>query len=291
MRKIQIVTDSACDIPKELEERYHIRILSFPIIVGEESYLERRDFTPDEFYQILESTPRIPSTAQYTAMQFEALYEELYAADYTDIIYISINAKGSSTNGNAHLAKNAFYEAHPDAKEKMGIHIVDSKTYSLGYGYPVIEAAKKAEKGAKPQEILTYLEDWFHCCRVVFAPYSLEFVKKSGRVSCAAAFVGELMGLKPIIEFVDGEAVTIGKVRGDKAVVPALLKKMQAEMIPHTPYIILEGSEPSYPDAMEAETEKAFGAPPAMRVKIGAAISLNAGHKILGVVFKGRPRD
>ena len=58
MRKIQIVTDSACDIPKELEERYHIRILSFPIIVGEESYLERRDFTPDEFEKIVRQYTR-----------------------------------------------------------------------------------------------------------------------------------------------------------------------------------------------------------------------------------------
>ncbi|MGI5893930.1 MAG: DegV family protein [Candidatus Merdivicinus sp.] len=290
MRKIQIVTDSACDIPKEYEEKYGIRILSFPITVGEESFLERRDFEPDDFYRILESSPKIPSTAQYTAHQFGELYEELYGMGITDVIYVTINAKSSSTNGNAHMAKKQFFEEHPEAIGEMEIYIVDSQTYSMGYGLPVIAAAKKAQKGAPVSEILAYLEDWFNCCRVVFAPYSLEFVKKSGRVSCAAAFVGELMGLKPIIEFENGEAATIGKVRGDKAVVPALLKKMQQEMIPHTPYIILEGSEPSYADAMEAETAKLFGTPCTMRVKIGAAISINAGHKILGIVYKGKPR-
>ena len=289
MRKIQIVTDSACDIPKELEEKYGIRILPFAIIVGDESFTERKDFTQDEFYQILTTSPKTPSTAQYTAHQFGELYSELFSQGVTDVIYVSINAKGSSTNANAHLAKQQFFEEHPEAVGEMEIYIVDSQTYSMGYGFPVIEAARKARKGASPSEILAYLEDWFNCCRVIFAPYSLEFVRKSGRVSCAAAFVGELMGFKPIIAFENGESVTINKVRGEKAVIPALLKKMQAEMIPHTPYIILEGSDPSVSDAMIAETEKLFG-PPAGRVKIGAAISINAGHRILGVVYKGKPR-
>ena len=224
MRKIKIVTDSACDIPKELEERYGIRILPFSIAVGDESYTERKDFTNEEFYQILATSPRLPTTSQYTPMQFLDVYEEIWKEGYTDLIYVSINSKGSATHGNSLMAKKEFFEAHPEAEEHFGIHVVDSRSYTIAYGYPVVEAAKKAEKGASPEEIVAYLEDWFSCCRIYFAPYSLEFVKKSGRVSCAAAFVGELMGLKPIISFVDGESKTVAKVRGDKAVIPAILK-------------------------------------------------------------------
>ena len=290
MRKIQIVTDSACDIPKELEERHHIRILPFSILAGEESFVERQDFTNEEFYRLLETSPKIPSTAQYTAMQFLELYEESFGAGYTDLIYTSINAKGSSTNSNAHMARDQFFEAHPEAKGEFEIYIVDSQTYSMGYGYPVIEAAKKAEKGAQPGEIVAYLEDWFNCCRVIFAPYTLEYVKKSGRVSCAAAFVGELMGLKPLISFEDGEAVIFGKVRGEKAVVPALVKKTRQEIIPHTPYVILYGSAPEYGEQLAAELEKELGYPCEMKAPIGAAISINAGPKVAAVVFRGRPR-
>lgn len=290
MRKIQIVTDSACDIPKDLEERYHIRILPFSIAVGDQSFVERQDFTPEEFYQILETSPKTPSTAQYTTIQFLELYEELFGAGYTNVIYVSINAKGSSTNGNAHMAKQQFFEEHPEAEGDFEIDIVDSQTYSMGYGYPVIEAAKKAEKGMQPGEIVAYLEDWFNCCRVIFAPYTLEYVKKSGRVSCAAAFVGELMGLKPLIAFEDGDAVTFGKVRGEKAIIPALMKKIKSEMIPKTPYILLYGTSKEVADQMGAEMEKEFGYPCEMKVPIGAAISINAGPKVLGVVFRGKPR-
>ena len=290
MRKIKIVTDSACDIPKELEEKHQIRILPFSITVGDQSYVERRDFTPEESYGILEASPRRPSSAEYAAMQLTEVYEELIGEGYTNVIYVSINAKGSSTNSNAHLAKKQFFEAHPEAEGEFAIDIVDSQTYSMGYGYPVIEAAKKAEKGMLPAEIVAYLEDWFNCCRVIFAPYTLEYVKKSGRVSCAAAFVGELMGLKPLISFEDGESVTFGKVRGEKAVIPALIKKVKAEMIPQTPYVVLYGSAPEYGDQLAGDLEKELGYPCEIKAPIGAAISINAGPQVAAVIFRGRPR-
>ncbi len=286
MKKIKIVTDSACDIPKELEERYGIRILPFAIIVGDQSYTERKDFTNEEFYQILATSPRLPSTAQYTAMQFLEAYEEIWREGYTDLIYTSINSKGSSTYSNSLMARDEFFETHPEAKDGFSIHIVDSKSYTIGYGYPVVEAAKKAEKGASPAEIVAYLEDWFANCRIYFAPYTLEFVKRSGRVSCAAAFVGELMGLKPIITFEDGESKTVAKVRGDKAVIPAIIKIAQERMIPHTPYCIIGGSVQEYIDTMDAETRKAFGYASSMTTTAGAAISINAGHRIIGIIIK-----
>ena len=286
MRKIKIVTDSACDIPKELEERYGIRILPFAIIVGDQSYTERKDFTNGEFYQILATSPKLPSTAQYTAMQFLEAYEEIWQEGYTDLIYTSINSKGSSTYSNSLMAREEFFETHPEAKEGFSIHIVDSKSYTIGYGYPVVEAAKKAEKGASPAEIVAYLEDWFANCRIYFAPYTLEFVKRSGRVGCAAAFVGELMGLKPIITFEDGESKTVAKVRGDKAVIPALLKIAQERMIPHTPYCIIGGSVQEYIDTMDAEARKAFGYASSMTTTAGAAISINAGYRIIGIIIK-----
>ena len=130
------------------------------------------------------------------------------------------------------------------------------------------------------------MEDWFSCCRIYFAPYSLEFVKKSGRVSCAAAFVGELMGLKPIISFVDGESKTVAKVRGDKAVIPAILKLAKERMIPHTPYCIIGGSVQEYIDEMDAESRKLFGYGSSMTATAGAAISINAGHRIIGIIIK-----
>ncbi|MDF2567048.1 MAG: hypothetical protein K0R90_504, partial [Oscillospiraceae bacterium] len=106
----------------------------------------------------------------------------------------------------------------------------------------------------------------------------------------AAAFVGELIGLRPIISFIDGETKIVEKVRGDKNIVPSLLKLAQKSMIPHTPYCVLYGSIDDYGQELAMEMEKKVGYKPVMNCNIGAAISINAGHKIVAVVVKGSKR-
>ena len=88
----------------------------------------------------------------------------------------------------------------------------------MGYGWAVVQGAKMAIGGAAPQEVVDYIQDWVDHVRVVFAPLDLRFAKKSGRVSAAAAFVGEALGLKPIMTFTDGESKILAKVRGERAV-------------------------------------------------------------------------
>ena len=291
MERIKLMTDSACDIPKEAEERYGIRILSFPVTVDDKGYMERVDFTNEEFYDLLLRSPKLPVTSQITAFRFEEEFSAIYeTGEYTDLIYVSINGGGSGTYNNAVMARENFYEEHPEAKENFCIHLVDSHTYSLAYGYAVMEAARKAEKGIGVREILAYLEDWFASVEIYFAPYTLEFVKKSGRVPAAAAFVGELMGLRPIISIIDGETKVLEKVRGDRAILPALLKKAKEHYIPHTPYLTLTGLLPEERDKLGSMLKKDFGYEAAGAYQIGAAISVNAGPKAVGVIVKGERR-
>ena len=96
----------------------------------------------------------------------------------------------------------------------MNIHIIDSKTYSMAYGMPVIRAAQMVKEGATVEEILSEINDWLENVGVLFVPLNLKFVKKSGRVSAAAAFVGDALGLKPIITFEDGDSKVLNKIRG-----------------------------------------------------------------------------
>lgn len=289
MSKIKLVTDSACDIPKEKEQQLGIRILNFPLTVDGEGYREREDFTEEEFYDILLNCRKVPTTAQITQTEFLEVYEEYFQQGYTDLIYVSINAKGSNTYNSALLAKQRFEEKHPGTE--FGIHVLDSKTYTIAYGYAVMEAAVKAEKGCPAGEIVAYLEDWFDSVEVYFAPYSLDFVKKSGRVSVAAAFVGELMGLRPIINFNGGDARIVEKVRGDKNVIPALVRIASSVMIPQTPHMIIGGCLPEKTGEIAKEFEKKVGYPGAGVFKAGAAIAINAGPKIVGIIVKGKRRS
>ncbi|NMA79967.1 MAG: DegV family protein [Clostridiales bacterium] len=290
MRNIRIITDSASDIPAELEKELNIKILSFPITVGETGYLERIDFTNEEFYKILQTEEEIPSTAQITQIQFQDVYKELYDEGVTDLIHVSINSTGSNTYSASLMATESFYDDYPEAREKMNIYNIDSHTYTAGYGYPVIEAAKRIQKGIDVQEIIDYLEDWFASVEVYFAPYTLKYVKKSGRVSAAAAFMGELIGLRPIISMIDGESNICEKVRGDKKIIPSIVEQVVQRIIPETPYSIIRAALDGYPDELEKELPKKLGYPPEHTYYTGAAITINSGPDLIGVCFKGKKR-
>lgn len=289
-QKIKIVTDSACDIPKEEEAQYGIEILSFPVAVEDKSYMERVDFTNEEFYEILETCSSIPATSQVTHIRFEELFERTFEEGYTDLIYVSINGTGSNTYSNSLMARDNFYQNHPEAKDSLRLHLIDSKTYTIAYGYPVIQAAAKAAKGIDAEDIVAYLRDWFDSVEIYFAPYSLEFVKKSGRVSCAAAFVGELIGLRPIISIIDGKTQIVEKVRGDRNIIPTLLKYAEKRMVPKTEYCLVGGSLPERFEELQREASALLKYDPVRAVPVGAAIAINAGPKVVGIIVKGQKR-
>lgn len=290
MNKIKIMTDSACDIPREQEEEYNIRILPFPITVGDDGYLERVDFTNEEFYDLLLSAPRIPVTSQITAPQFVEEFRAVAEEGFPELIFVSICGSGSNTYSSAVMARDQLYAERPELRESFRIHLVDSRSYCLGYGYPVMEAAKKAQRGISSAEILAFLEDWFDSVEIFLAPYTLEFAKKSGRIPCAAAFVGELIGLKPIISMVDGKTIILEKVRGERAVIPALLKRAAAAAVPHTPYCVIGAMLPDETQKLAEQARRQLGWESEGSFLAGAAITINAGPKMVALVVKGKNR-
>ena len=290
MQKIKIITDSASDISPELEKELDIKVLGFPITMGDKGYRERESFTNAEFYEMMDQSPEIPSTAQITAFEFNDVYGEAFKEGVTDLILVTISSTGSNTNNAAKMAKDTFFEENPIAKDKFKIHIIDSLNYTAVYGYPVTQAAIKAKNGVPANEIIAYLEDWFSCGELHFAPYTLEYVKKSGRLSAASAFVGEVLGLRPLINVIDGKSGISKKIRGDKSIIPELVNLCAERMIPQTPYCVLVGSVAEYGEEMAKELTKKLGYPPAATFQIGAAVSANAGHKVAGFVIKGKKR-
>lgn len=291
MNKIKILTDSASDIPLELEQKYNIKVLSFPIIIDDKSCLERIDFTATEFYDILLNTPKIPTTSQITSITFLDEFNNIKNEGYNEIIYICINSGGSSTFNSALMAKKQFFEDNTNLMDEFKIHIIDSKCYTMAYGYAVVEAAKKVVEGLSSDKIISFLKNWFDKTEIYFAPYNLDFVKKSGRISAAHAFVGEIIGLRPIISFIDGQATVIEKVRGDKAIITSLLKHAKAKMDPSSDYITIKTLLEDEANELNKKAQNELNGNHVGCFYAGAAISINAGPKFLGIAIQGKNRS
>ena len=286
MVPIKFVTDSAADIPRPLREELGIQVLPFPIAMGNKELQDGYDFTPEEFYPMLLAASQIPTHAQLTPFVFSQCFQEAFQDGCRCLIYTAINSKGSATYQNAVQAREEFYEDYPEAKETFHIHILDSHTYTMGYGWAVVQGAKMARDGAGEGEVLAYLQDWIDHVRVIFAPLDLRFAKKSGRVSAAAAFMGDALGLKPIMTFENGDSKVLSKVRGEKNVVPALLELCQKSRQPGTPYLVIEGNNREQAARLEAESTRVLEGAPEMTYPIGGVIAINAGPNLIGLVYR-----
>lgn len=287
MRKFAVLTDSACDIPADMQKKYSIDILSFTITVDGESYVERVDFTNEQYYGMLANCTDIPKTSQITMMRFEEQFEAYLAAGVEDVLYVSINSGGSNTHSAALMARQNFLEEHPGCL--MHITIVDSRTYSMGYGWFVCEAARKLAGGADMRTVAEYLKDAFARLEITLSVFTLKFIKKSGRISAAAAFAGELLGLRPVITIIDGNTATAAKVRGDNAVMPALAAHLKKRIAPGAFYLV-GGTDKENCKQLARLCKKELGRAPEMIFELGAAVATNTGPNAVAVVFLGEKR-
>lgn len=289
MSKIAILTDSCCDIPADLAEKYGIDIMSFHMMLDDVDYIERVSCTNEEFYDLMRKAKGVPSTAAITPIQFCEKYCEYVDAGYTDVIHVTINRTGSSTYDNAVMAQGMLREERPE--HKMKIHLLDSHTYSMVYGWYVCEMARKLKNGAELRLVINEFKQKMNCMEIILGPYSLKQMKKSGRISAAAAFAGELLGLRPIITLIDGQTKVENKVRGDEKVVPAVvaLGKKRSEGVEDFEYMLGCTDVEQINDLVKA-CRKEFGREPISVFHLGGVVSANTGPDTVALVYTGHPR-
>ena len=246
-QKIFFITDSACDIPPQEEAQLdNLCILPIPVTADGEGYYERESFTAEEFYDLIERCKEIPVTSHIPSITFQERYEQAWEKGYTHLVVLTIYSGASSMYHSALMARDAFLEEHPGA---MTIEVIDSNCYTVGYGYPLMQACKKAQQGAEFEEVVAYIRDYLDRVRIYFSPFTLQYVKKSGRVSCTAAFVGELIGLRPVISAV-GTTSVVEKVRGNAAILSSMEKMFAAQRSKkqeNAPYMILVARDTPLP--------------------------------------------
>ncbi|HBF4571250.1 TPA: DegV family protein [Clostridioides difficile] len=213
--KIKLVCDSLCDIPDEISEKDYIEIVPLTVIFNDREYIEGVDIKKEEFYKKVKEIKQIPKTSQATYMEFKEVFDKFITEGY-HIICMTGAANASGTFQSAMIAKN-------DVNEKEKIHIFDTRNLSLGSGQYVIKACELLEEGLGFEEIIDELENTRSSVRLLFAPYTLDFLKQSGRVPVATALIGNMLNIKPIFFFDNGEAKLVNKVRGIKNIASKLV--------------------------------------------------------------------
>lgn len=282
---IKLITDSAADVPKKEAEEYGIRVMPIPITVDGVTYREGVDFTSEEYYGILTSAKAIPTTAQITLVEFAEAFQEEIAQGNRHLICVTITSQGSGIYNAACLARKMVLEKQPAGGEEVTIDVVDSAAYTYVYGHAVVKAAKAAREGMDREGVLGLLHRELTTYQVYFGLTNLDFAKKSGRITSTAAFVGELLGFRPLLTIHNGETDTIQKVRGDHKLVSAMVEKFQNQASSDgRGFYIVHAQSPELTKDLRKALEKATKRKCLGEYLIGASVTTNAGPTVFGVI-------
>lgn len=201
--KTRIVVDSTADILPEYLDQIHTVPLT--VSFGEEEYIDGVTIDHRTFYQKLIETDAMPSTSQASPAAFAEQYDQAAAAD-EEVVVITISSKLSGTYQSAMIA----------ATGRNGVYVVDSENASVGCGILVGLALRYLRDGMTASAIAEKLQEDKKKIVVIALLDTLEYLKRGGRISKAAAFAGGLLNIKPVISIADGEIQLLGKARGSK---------------------------------------------------------------------------
>lgn len=196
MRQVKIITDSCSDLSKELLEKYNIDYAKMSTVLDGVTTPALLEWTKDDvhaFYNTMRDGKRI-TTSQVMTDEFDRIFRK-YLDMGMDIVYIGCALKQSGSVNTGALVAKKLKEEYEDAS----VFCIDSLNACLGEGMVAIEASKYAAQGKSAQEVNDYVLSIRKTLREFATVHTLDYLRRAGRVTASSAFLGNLMGVKPII--------------------------------------------------------------------------------------------
>ncbi|MCF6464802.1 DegV family protein [Clostridium sp. Cult2] len=281
---VKILSDSACDLPKEILDKYNIDIVPIIVIKDDEEYLDGVTIDPKDLYYDMRAG-QVYKTAQIAPKMFEEKFTEL-ANKEEDVIYIAFSSGLSSTYQTSVIVRDSLKEKYPN----MNIDIVDSKSASVGFGLLVHKAGKMAKEGKSKEEILRMLDFYVDHIEHIFTVDDIEYLFRGGRVTRTQAFVGGLLNIKPILDVSEeGKLQPLEKVRGRAKVLKRMIQIMEerggkADLKNQT-IGINHGDDLEGAMKLKEMIEKEYGCNDFIINIVGCAIGAHSGPGTLSVFF------
>jgi len=292
--RVRIVGDSTADLPPDLAAQHRIHIVPITLFLRETIHKDGVDITPKEFYQRLATEKDLnPRTSPPTPGEFFAAYRAL--AGKSDVVSVHVSEKLSKTVVHAREAVEEHWEelqALREDRSPVHVEVVDSQTNAAAEGLLVLFAARMAFRGLSAVEIRRHLEDMRERVHLLFVVDTLEYLARGGRVSKARAWLGGMLGIKPILALEGGEVVLLDRVRGGRAAHPKLIELFKARVDPARPVVVVvtHAQAPVWADRLKNLLQQNFQIQELLEFEIGPTIGTHVGPGTVGAAMF-QPRE
>ncbi len=288
MNNYQLVTDSACDLGLELLTKLNVKSVSLTLkFDGEDTELKNDEIIAKDFYDKMRAGG-VAKTSAVNVDGFKTVFEGILK-EGKDILYLGFSSGLSTTYNSARLAAEELQEEYPDRK----IITIDSLAASTGFGMLVYLVAKKRDEGIGLEELAEYTKATIPNLVHWFTVDDLVYLKRGGRVSPAVAFVGGLLGIKPVMHVDDeGHLVKVTTARGRTAAIKALADKFGETALDNTkgPVMICHGDCEADAKKLSDIIENTYGVKTDLTVYTGPVIGAHSGPGTLALFFLGNVR-
>jgi DegV family protein with EDD domain len=205
MQPIAIITDTDSSLPFDVASRYNIYQVPMTINFGDQSYEAVYALNDADTFRRIDQEGRLPTTAAPSPGKFISAFKDAFDAGCEKIICICVSSEMSATYSAAQTACQSFSEQE--------IHVIDSRSLSMGLGYMVQAAAEAAQAGHSAAEILTIIEDIRQRTHLFAALSTLKYLAMGGRVSNLTAGMASILNVKPILTIRNGKLDMLERVR------------------------------------------------------------------------------
>lgn len=273
MAQVRIVTDSISDIPPDLCQELKIEMVPAVVVIGGNTYRDKVDLSDAEFYQRLVESDELPTTSQPPVADFEAVYQRL-ARQTDQIISIHIPETVSGTLGAARAAATAIDNAE--------ITVIDSTQVSMAEGWLAILVARAAQAGHSLKEILDLTEQTIPRLRLVAVLNTLEYARRGGRLGRAAAMMGAMLRVKPLIAFENGEVVPLENARTMRRAVDRLIQ-LVGDWAPLEEVAVIHAAAPELAAQVRERLGKLHSVKRIPITEAGPVVGTHAGPGAVGI--------
>ncbi len=289
MNSYVIMTDNMADLPESYIQEHKLPILSLSYVIDGETY--DRDHPQDvkEFYSRMRSGS-MPTTSQANPQQAKELFLSCLSKGQ-DVLYLAFSSGLSGTYNSGRIAAAEIEEEqlYPERK----VVVIDTLSASLGEGLLVHKAVQMKEAGKTMEEVASWVEEnKLHLCHN-FTVDDLFHLHRGGRVSKATAILGTVINIKPLLHVDnEGHLIAIGKVRGRKKSLAALVDRMGEQMkgFENTEVFISHGDCPEDAGYVEKLVRERFGIEDFIINEVGPTIGAHSGPGTMALFFMGNPR-